>query len=599
MHARNWLGAALGLAAPLAFAAPQTVDIMVLYTDAATKTSNGRDIDARIASYIEYSNTAYAQSNIDLRLRLVHKQKLDWANYADVTSANLDALRRDSQVQRLREQYGADVVSLINLAANAGNGYITCGIGYMGSGAKNSDAFYSWAKDIAYNLVGVDCGLNTFAHEAGHNMGLRHSYEQDQQDGYYASSNHSGTHEWSRGYGVYGKFSTIMGYPHVFNARTQAPYFSNPLLVKSECSGQACGMDGRADATRALNTMASQIAGFRPSKVPSTGNPTTPTDPVTPTPTLPWCSKPALKGLVSNGEFANTDGWQALFGAGQLSTVNIAKDCRDNALLLDTNSFDLAATPVSGLRSGTAYTLRGKVMLKAANSRENVNLAILSETTDGRLTYSSSQLVQASVTGNEFTPLERSFTYQPASNLRNVYVAIWTASGASLLADEISLVESSTSAPSVPPAPSVIRFDFENGIGGFAGFHARAGNSRYGHNGSKALVAYRRSAENSGVSHSLLGNIDAGSAYSLRADVRIGSNKSLQAQASAYLYVEVEGSQGQYLPIASVTTQGNNWAVLQGNVQIPAGKLTRADLLLVGTQKQHNLLIDNLELRKQ
>ena len=134
---------------------------------AATQTANGRDIDARIASYIEFANTAYEKSGVNLRLRLVHKQRLDWADYPTVTGTNLDRFMRDPQVQRLRGN-GADLVSLVNRSQNSGNGYITCGIGYMGSGDKNSGRFHGNAKDIAYNLTGVDCGLNTFAHEAGH-----------------------------------------------------------------------------------------------------------------------------------------------------------------------------------------------------------------------------------------------------------------------------------------------------------------------------------------------------------------------------------------------------------------------------------------------
>lgn len=181
---KSLLCSTLALAvASAAQAAPKTVDIMVLYTPAATQTANGRDIDARIASYIEFANTAYEKSGVNLRLRLVHKQRLDWADYPTVTGANLDRFMRDPQVQRLREQYGADLVSLVNRSQNSGNGYITCGIGYMGSGDKNSGRFHGNAKDIAYNLTGVDCGLNTFAHEAGHNMGLRHSYEQDLESG--------------------------------------------------------------------------------------------------------------------------------------------------------------------------------------------------------------------------------------------------------------------------------------------------------------------------------------------------------------------------------------------------------------------------------
>ena len=69
----QWLSAlALALTAHSAQANPETVDIMVLYTKDAQSLPNGRDIDARIASYIEYTNTAYAKSGVNIRLRLVH-----------------------------------------------------------------------------------------------------------------------------------------------------------------------------------------------------------------------------------------------------------------------------------------------------------------------------------------------------------------------------------------------------------------------------------------------------------------------------------------------------------------------------------------------
>ena len=80
MNKTQWLSAlALAMAAHSAQANPQIVDIMVLYTKDAQALPNGRDIDARIASYIEYANNAYAKSgaNLRLRLRLVHKQLLD------------------------------------------------------------------------------------------------------------------------------------------------------------------------------------------------------------------------------------------------------------------------------------------------------------------------------------------------------------------------------------------------------------------------------------------------------------------------------------------------------------------------------------------
>lgn len=586
-------GLTLALASHTAQANPQTVDIMVLYTKDALALPNGRDIDARIASYIEYANNAYAKSGANLRLRLVHKQLLDWTTYYDVSSSNLSRFTNDAQVQRLREQYGADVVQLLNRTTQ-GQGYGICGIAWLGTGAKNSDQFYSNAKDMAYGLTGVDCSLSTFAHEAGHNMGLRHSYEQDLQDGYYQS--HSGTHEWSRGYGVQGQFSTIMAYPQVFGARRQAPLFSTPRLVDAECANQSCGQHDHADAARALNSMAVQIANFRPTKVPSTGNPGTPT---TPQPELPWCGKPALKGLVGNGEFRTADGWRALFGNAELSLVNVATACRDNALQFDTQGFDLLATPISGLRSGVQYRLKAKAMLKAANSRENVRLAILQEDNEGRLSYSGEQSVSLSVAGNEFSRLEKSFTYKPGNTaLRSQYVALWTDSGSSLLADEVELVEVAATPPVVPPAPTQFGWNFENGIGGWSGFHGSARASSFASASRQALEAHSRQYEGSGASASLLGNVKAGQRYRFSADVTVGRSSSVSAVAYAYLYLEDSNGRGQYLSLGQKQTRGGTWSKLQQDIQLPAGTFRRIDLLMLGTQKGQSLFVDNVVLNK-
>ncbi|MFD3300500.1 biofilm-associated metzincin protease Mep72 [Aquipseudomonas alcaligenes] len=583
-------GLSLALTTLAAQASPQTVDIMVLYTKDALALPNGRDIDARIASYIEYTNNAYAKSGTNLRLRLVHKQLLDWATYYDVSGSNLSGFTNDAQVQRLREQYGADVVQLLNRTTQ-GQGYGVCGIAWVGTGAKNSDQFYSNAKDMAYGLTGIDCGLSTFAHEIGHNMGLRHSYEQDLQSGYYQS--HSGTHEWSRGYGVQGQFSTIMGYPQVFGARRQAPLFSNPRLIDSECAGQACGQHDHADASRALNSMATQIANFRPTQVPVTG---TPTDPK---PELPWCSKPALKGLVGNGEFRTSDGWVALFGNADLSLVNVATDCRDNALQVTTQGFDMLATPVSGLRSGVQYRLKAKAMLKAANSRENVRLALLSEDTEGRLNYSDEQTVSLSLTGNEFSLLEKAFTYKPGNTaLRNQYVAIWSDSGSSLLVDEVQLLEVATTPPVAPPPPTKFSWSFESSIGGWAGFHGSNRASTFASRSRKALEVYNRKQEGAGATVSLLGKIKPGQRYRFSTDATVGRSKTVSATAYAYLYLVDSKGRAQQIALSQKKTAGGTWSKLQKDVQIPAGSFRRIDLRIVGSQKGQSLFIDNVSLNK-
>ncbi len=41
------------------------------------------------------------------------------------------------------------------------------------------------------------------------------------------------------------------------------------------------------------------------------------------------------------------EGWRAWSGNAQLSLVNVAKGCRDNALLVDVRGFDLLVRPIA------------------------------------------------------------------------------------------------------------------------------------------------------------------------------------------------------------------------------------------------------------
>lgn len=190
-------------------------------------------------------------------------------------------------------------------------------------------------------------------------------------------------------------------------------------------------------------------------------------------------------------------------------------------------------------------------MLKAANTRETVRMALLSERADGALAYNPAQSVELSVSGNEFSRLEKTFDYRPAADQRNLYVAVWSDSGASLLVDEMNLQEAQAAPPSVPPAPKRIAYDFESGIGGWSGVHASTRATRVASAGRLALEAYQRRYAGTGASTSLLGNLEAGRTYAFSADVRVGDGRGSQAMTYAYLYLESQGRPGEYLPRAT------------------------------------------------
>ncbi|HTN32480.1 MAG TPA: M57 family metalloprotease, partial [Marinobacter sp.] len=249
----------------------KTIDLLVLYTPQATQTWEGRDINARIQSLVEYFNRVLVNSDTDMNVRLVHTQVMNWGgNLNRATGYNLNQLANDSRVNALRNQYGADIVSLVY----ANPPRESCGIGRIATG-KNGQ-FYNWSAsgEDGYNLSAVNCYIHIIAHESGHNMGLRHSPVQDQQEGYNFNYRHSGTYPFSRGYGVNGLFVTPMAYPDAYGTWNVQPFFSNP---RKRCEGQPCGVDNYADAAKSLKQMAAQITGYRPTRV--TDNPKDPKDP--------------------------------------------------------------------------------------------------------------------------------------------------------------------------------------------------------------------------------------------------------------------------------------------------------------------------------
>ncbi|WIF70139.1 zinc-dependent metalloprotease family protein [Metapseudomonas otitidis] len=606
------------LLAPFAQAAtePRTVDLLVLYTKDAQALPNGRDMNARIASYIEYANNAFKKSNVNLRLRLVNAQPLTWASYPSISSKDLAAFAADPRVQQLRETYGADVVQLIS-RTQVGQGYGVCGIGYVLSGPKNSGTFQSGSWASAYGITGVDCSLSTMAHEIGHNLGLRHSYEQDQTEGYYtylARGIHQGTYEWGRGYGVQGRYSTIMAYPQVFNATAQAPLFSTPAVVDSTCANQACGRAGFADAARALNDMAAQIATLRPTKVPETVNPTstpttpatpaTPTKPVTPTTPAPpvtpaWCSKPVLSSLVANGEFRTLDGWRALLNLAKLSTLNVGKTCRDDALQfeLPAGRDDVLATSVGALKVGASYRLKAKVMLKGTNVRGNVYLGMLHEENAG-ISYSTANGVIKSVTSSEFTPIDVTFVYQPpASVIRNTYLGLVSVNRLGVLLDEVELREVTPAKPVTPTTPAAFGWNFDSAIGEWTGFYGSTRLTALAATG-KSLEVHARRADGTGASLLLAGKVQPGLSYRFAADVMVSRTASVAALAYAYLYLEDTAGNGRLLSLGVVNTKGGAWGKLQQSFQVPAGTYRRMELMVLSTRSDQSLYLDNVTLNR-
>jgi hypothetical protein len=215
------------------------IDVMVVYTT-ATKNFLGGDAAAQALAQaaIDATNTAYINSRVRQRVRMVHSQEFQYVE--STGSADLSALRGSSLIQGLRDTHRADLVAEISEVTGV------CGIGYLmgGTGGNSNNAFTVTARSCAV-------GNLSFAHELGHNMGSQHNPQ-----------NGSGA-TYSYGYGHYVDtvFRTVMSYVDPCpGGCTRRPYFSNPSINYLQ---YPTGIFNARDNARSLNNTADAISNYR------------------------------------------------------------------------------------------------------------------------------------------------------------------------------------------------------------------------------------------------------------------------------------------------------------------------------------------------
>ena len=139
------------------------IDVAVFHTRAAREAAGGAAAIAAVVDLmVAETNQAYAASGVDYRLRLVERSEVAYDETGS-SGVDLNRIRNPSDghmdaVHAVRDRVGADLVHLIVSESDFGGRAYSPG---------------------AFALTDYDGGGYTFAHELGHNMGLRHDrYEQ-------------------------------------------------------------------------------------------------------------------------------------------------------------------------------------------------------------------------------------------------------------------------------------------------------------------------------------------------------------------------------------------------------------------------------------
>ena len=564
------------------------VDVLVLYLDDAEQTTNGRDIDARIASYIEFSNQAYINSNVDIQLRLVGAERIN-DNYTFVNSGNLTAFRSNQTVARLRSQTGADLVTLLNLRQPTNGGYV-CGIGYVPPGDDRTGSLYSNAPSLGFSLVGVDCGLNTFTHELGHNMSLGHSVEQGSEGGVFP---------WARGYGVSGVFSTVMAYPQAFGTRNQLPVFSNPGITR--CEGLSCGVsssrgDG-ADSAQNLNRLATQIAAFVP-EVTSGGGDTGSGDGGSDDggETPEECPVATVSNnLIENGSFSSLNGWDNLFNAAELNLANLNGDCLESVLLIGDRSqfYGGAFQDLTGkVLINKDYDLKAQFAVQGV-TRDTIRM-VLRIQEGSAVRYQ--ELDSISATNSALSDYDSSFSLDASSNPTSVGLFIFgPEAGVDIIVDNVSLVDTT-----VPPENTrVIDEQFEGSAQGWGSyFQTSLAYSSNAAQGDLSVFASNRANYYSGPGYTATGLLDNNRAYTISTQMNISSSASTES-AQIWVYM-VDNSGGNWTKLSDENIPTNSWETVTADLTLtPNGSITQLRIHVFGPQPNADFYIDNFFVEEQ
>lgn len=203
-------------------------DILIGYTPAAEEAMGGFDnIRAEAQLAVDAANWTYANSGIDSYLRLVHVVGTDYDeddawNYDEHVVFLADpADEQMDEMMTLRNQVGADFVSLLIDGRNNFGNVLTCGVAYV----MQSDEIGFEFEHLAASVVSVSCATGNWSlsHEVGHNRGCAHNRQNAGIDGAYS---------YSYGLRFVGSddvgYRTVMAYDHFQGGYERIPYFSNP-----------------------------------------------------------------------------------------------------------------------------------------------------------------------------------------------------------------------------------------------------------------------------------------------------------------------------------------------------------------------------------
>lgn len=231
-----------------------TLDVLFLYTPLSRDWAGGQEaIEALVQSAIDLANTAFANSQVNARARLVGALERDLVEgFSEEMGVLLRRITEDPEIAQRRDETRADLVSLLINATEDGSGF--CGVAW----AMERNLLGPQFAGLGFSVNRVQCAVDslTFPHEIAHNMGAGHlPGDPDPQQASFP---------WSFGHIEQGLFRTIMAPTSACQSQAfrcpRIPHFSNPDVLSFDLP---TGIPGERDLHRTLNQTTPIAAAFR------------------------------------------------------------------------------------------------------------------------------------------------------------------------------------------------------------------------------------------------------------------------------------------------------------------------------------------------
>ena len=198
-----------------------TVDVVLGYSPGFAADHGGTSgAVTRLNYLVDVANTAYTNSGINAKVRLVHAMQVTYTDsssndstlqkltgYDTTTNHQTTPDPAFNALRAARDQYGADLVSLVRSYRDPEND--GCGIAWLigggQSGISTSDSYFGYSVVSDGTDAGTDghtyyCLDETLAHEMGHNMGAAHDVETSKGDDGTLDPEDYGAYSYSFGY---------------------------------------------------------------------------------------------------------------------------------------------------------------------------------------------------------------------------------------------------------------------------------------------------------------------------------------------------------------------------------------------------------------